>query len=517
MATPFPFKQITLQQFVQPYADKYIGLGSLQGMQNFLSPVSTTVDLADPASSINTLDKYIGKPAYDETTGLPVWASGPLPADTWDGAGAAASGAFTVEPTNNYVGSLGEGVSLTAAAADNFIAGRDAGIALTSGDANIIFGRFAGAAVSTGGFNIIIGQGAGPSGGSGGVSDKLYIGQGAGTGSPLMYGDISAGSKFLNVNGLLSSITGFKCSAIGAFVSTDGPKFQYNNQYGAIIQGQAGSVANWALTTPTGQITLQNRTADGIGIESGGDMVVAGDQVTKNGNPTNIHWESDGPADEKFWYHDAQAGQMNWILDNDLQTNPTTWATLTRTGVVANILNFITDDVQLNGVSLAGGSLPPEATDYTRAGNMQFIDGSTSNVAFGFNVATQVTQSTFETIGPTGSGSDNIWAALDVLPANATAILVNVNCSWVANAAGTVTLRAFAARGDVVGSSNFNTGYVIQNSQAHADAAAETFAIPNQVWIPLDPVTQDFQVFWFSINTIVDGFTFNLAGFATDT
>ena len=100
MATPFPFKQITLQQFVQPYAEKYVGLGSLQGMQNFLSPVATTVDLADPTSTINTLDKFIGKPAYDETTGLPVWASGPLPADTWDGAGGG-GGASPGAPINS--------------------------------------------------------------------------------------------------------------------------------------------------------------------------------------------------------------------------------------------------------------------------------------------------------------------------------------------------------------------------------------------------------------------------------
>lgn len=106
MATPFPFKQITLQQFVQPYADKFIGLGSLDGMQQFLSPVATTVDLADATAGINTVDKYIGKPAYDETTGLPVWASGPLPADTWDGATAGGGGDVTKvgTPVNNEIG-----------------------------------------------------------------------------------------------------------------------------------------------------------------------------------------------------------------------------------------------------------------------------------------------------------------------------------------------------------------------------------------------------------------------------
>jgi hypothetical protein len=263
--------------------------------------------------------------------------------------------AFTVEPTNNYVGSLGEGATLTAAAADNFIAGRDAGIAITSGDANIVLGRFTGAAISTGGFNIAIGQGVGPSGGGGATSDKLYIGQGSGTGSPLLYGDISAGSKFLNVNGPMEVLGGIKLTFADPFASGDGPKFQRNAQYGAIIQGIAGSTANWALTTPTGQITLQNRTADGIGVESGGDFRAAGDLIVANGNPTSIHWETDGPADEKYWYNDAQIGVMSWILDNDLNTNPVAWATLTRTGVDANILNFIMDDVQLNGTSLAGG------------------------------------------------------------------------------------------------------------------------------------------------------------------
>ena len=77
-------KQINLQQFTQPYKDKYIGLGSEEGMNNFLNPTATTAELADVTSDINTRDKFTGKPAYDSTLGSPVWASGASPSDSWD-------------------------------------------------------------------------------------------------------------------------------------------------------------------------------------------------------------------------------------------------------------------------------------------------------------------------------------------------------------------------------------------------------------------------------------------------
>lgn len=69
--------RVTLTQFAQPY------VGTDAEVQDFLSPVRTTAELADAADEVNTLDKYAGKSVWDSTLGLPVWADGPDPTDTW--------------------------------------------------------------------------------------------------------------------------------------------------------------------------------------------------------------------------------------------------------------------------------------------------------------------------------------------------------------------------------------------------------------------------------------------------
>lgn len=44
---------------------------------------TTTAALEAVANAINTTDKYAGKMVWNATTGLPLWADGPLAADTW--------------------------------------------------------------------------------------------------------------------------------------------------------------------------------------------------------------------------------------------------------------------------------------------------------------------------------------------------------------------------------------------------------------------------------------------------
>lgn len=47
---------------------------------------TTTAELVDAESPINRLGKYAGRQAYNETTGLPLWAAGPAPTATWNNA-----------------------------------------------------------------------------------------------------------------------------------------------------------------------------------------------------------------------------------------------------------------------------------------------------------------------------------------------------------------------------------------------------------------------------------------------
>jgi hypothetical protein len=53
---------------------------------DLLHPVRTTAQLADAADPINTQDKHVGRCVFNSTTGVPVWADGAGPTDTWSGA-----------------------------------------------------------------------------------------------------------------------------------------------------------------------------------------------------------------------------------------------------------------------------------------------------------------------------------------------------------------------------------------------------------------------------------------------
>ncbi len=66
-----------MTEFAQPYS------GSNADMENFLVPKRTTAQLADVADSVNTLDKYTGKMAFNTTTGKPVYAVAATAAAAW--------------------------------------------------------------------------------------------------------------------------------------------------------------------------------------------------------------------------------------------------------------------------------------------------------------------------------------------------------------------------------------------------------------------------------------------------
>ena len=69
---------------------------------------------------------------------------------------------------------------------------------------------------------------------------------------------------------------------------------------------------------------------------------------------------------------------------------------------------------------------PITVSGHTRAGNMQIVNGSTTAGALAQNFAVSMPNLTFESYGPTGSGADNIWAALDQLPSSATMVIIDL-------------------------------------------------------------------------------------------
>jgi hypothetical protein len=65
-------------------------------------------------------------------------------------------------------------------------------------------------------------------------------------------------------------------------------------------------------------------------------------------------------------------------------------------------------------------------TGHIRAGNLQHLDGTSADSANDFAVHSNLAENSSESVGPTGSGATNIWTALDNVPSNATALILDV-------------------------------------------------------------------------------------------
>jgi len=74
---------------------------------------------------------------------------------------------------------------------------------------------------------------------------------------------------------------------------------------------------------------------------------------------------------------------------------------------------------------LQGGSA---ASGFMRVKNTYYLDG-TAAVGTILSLQGVITESAWETVGPTGSGADNIWTALDALPSAAIGVIVEL---WLA-------------------------------------------------------------------------------------
>ena len=108
----------------------------------------------------------------------------------------AAGGAALTGDYNTAVG-YQSGYALVGSVEGNVLLGHRAGFGATSGGYNTFIGYAAGQNITTGAGNVAIGKNAGPSS-TNTDSNKLYINNAAGT--PLIYGDFSAGKVGINID-----------------------------------------------------------------------------------------------------------------------------------------------------------------------------------------------------------------------------------------------------------------------------------------------------------------------------
>ena len=171
---------------------------------------------------------------------------------------------------------------------------------------------------------------------------------------------------------------------------------------------------------------------------------------------------------------------------------------------------------RLDAVELKNYLYGPTVANHIRAGNTQILSGS-DNIAPAFDIDTNIVKNTYESVGPTGSGADNIWTEMDVIPSNATVLIVDLQMDLknAPGASGSMTL--YAAEGDIaspsIGSGNQRatvfTGPITSNA-----VGRELFQ--KTVFLPLSPTNRDVKIRWTSANADNENLIMYYRGFMTD-
>lgn len=187
---------------------------------------------------------------------------------------------------------------------------------------------------------------------------------------------------------------------------------------------------------------------------------------------------------------------------------------LTLSGGDLAVTGNITVSGTVDGVDLANVVVVPAAvTDHIRAGNTQLINDAQGTTIF--SVSSSFAASTFETIGPTGSGAQNIWADMDAaVAAGARALIVSVRVSIATSAASIGTVQLFTAEGDA-SPSLANQKDVSVAVSHETSAAGDTAANYSQLIIPLTAAGL-FQAAWTETNSALTVVELTYKGFITD-
>jgi len=154
----------------------------------------------------------------------------------------------------------------------------------------------------------------------------------------------------------------------------------------------------------------------------------------------------------------------------------------------------------------------PVVASHVRAGNTQIWDGSTLAA---LDAATDITTGTFETVGPTGSGALNIWTPLDVMPSNATIVLLRVSVGISQSGANAATMSVYATSGDSAQAVSVSNRIALFTVDTDGAITGNTIA-EYEVMVPLEPTNLDFRLTWASGNSDSDLVNVYYKGFMTD-
>lgn len=157
---------------------------------------------------------------------------------------------------------------------------------------------------------------------------------------------------------------------------------------------------------------------------------------------------------------------------------------------------------------------PPAVDNHVRAGNTQLYDGNASTSVF--TASASLVEDTWETVGPTGSGAANIWDAMDVLPANATILIIEcVIHATATSGTGDAYGIFYATEGDTTAAPKNAQTTEKHSVQFDFNNIGDIVSVGGEVLIPLEATNQDFQAAWSAFDaTVVVSLYYR--GFMTD-
>lgn len=214
------------------------------------------------------------------------------------------------------------------------------------------------------------------------------------------------------------------------------------------------------------------------------------------------------------------------LASNGVVTNLTPTVTTGTTFTLAETLLstdtiFIGDDTfrnQMDGdpidIKTRLGLYSDIVANHVRAGNTQLWDGRTAP-ASSFDVDSALTIVTWETVGGTSSGADNVWTAMDVMPSNAVAIIVDIELQVSTSGAGPASLEVYSTDGGDPTPDTADSN-IIGVVQIDANSANSLSTITIRTVLPLGATNQDFNLYWGESAAVGRSIRMRYRGFMTD-
>ena len=153
-------------------------------------------------------------------------------------------------------------------------------------------------------------------------------------------------------------------------------------------------------------------------------------------------------------------------------------------------------DVQsaLNELDTEKAAVGTSVSGFTLGGAVRL---STESAGFSYyDIDANLTENTWESIGPTGSGADNIWTDLDQVPTTAKGLIVQVATSS-AHSSATRAVHKLQAR-PTGGTGTFTTNTYVIHHTTNEDVTSSRESVGQGI-LPLDS-NNSFDVLW-SITT----------------